>query len=209
MTCRCADFSPSVCASPPARNRRTGASASARQRVRGTVPADFSRRVQGRRGFSYLEASISALILGLGVTASMNLYGSFIRGAAAEKERHAAMDLAGDLLAEVLTRGFEESGVAEGSFGAESGEIARRFLDDVDDYHGWVESPPQNLDGTAMTGYANYRREVRVWNVQLSDLKTVASNGSTPAKVIEVRVLVSGKLRATVMGYRARHEGYK
>ncbi|GMU37561.1 MAG: hypothetical protein KJ057_09440 [Phycisphaerae bacterium] len=149
------------------------------------------------------------MILGLGVTASMNLYGSFIRGAAAEKERHSAMDLAGDLLAEVLTRGFEEPGVATGSFGAESGEIARRFLDDVDDYHGWVESPPQNLDGTVMTGYANTRREVRVWNVQLSDMKTVASNGSTPAKAIEVRVLVSGKLRATVVGYRTRHEGYE
>lgn len=139
----------------------------------------------------------------------MNLYGSFVRGAAAEKERHAAMDLAGDLLAEILTRGFEDPELAPGSFGTGAGEVSRKDYDDVDDYHGWVESPPQNLDGTVMTGYANTRREVRVWNVQLSDMKTVASNGSTPAKAIEVRVLVSGKLRATAVGYRTRHEGYE
>ncbi|MCG3131621.1 MAG: hypothetical protein FLDDKLPJ_02425 [Phycisphaerae bacterium] len=139
----------------------------------------------------------------------MNLYGSFVRGAVAEKEQQAAMDLASDLLAEILTRAFEDPELAPGSFGAGAGEVSRKDYEDVDDYHGWVESPPQNLDGTVMTGYPNYRREVRVWNVQLSDMKTVASNGSTPVKVIEVRVLVSRKLRATVVGYRTRHEGYE
>ena len=49
-------------------------------------------------------------------------------------------------------------------FGREPGEAAspRSEFDDVDDYDGWNQSPPQYYDGTTMPDRANWRHQVRI-----------------------------------------------
>lgn len=163
-----------------------------------------------RAAFSYIEAAISAIILGGAIATALNTFGTYTYGARVETETRISEDLAADLLAEILTKEFEDPALAEGSFGRSGDEVTRRDFDDVDDYHGWSESPPADPDGNALSStYSKYRRTVRVWNVQLADMETTAANGTTPAKTIEVRVIIGNATRATARGHRTRHSGYE
>lgn len=146
------------------------------------------------------------VILGTAITAALNLYGSYVRASVQGTQARAAIDLAQDLMTEILSQSFEEPGTTTGSFGKESGESVRANFDDVDDYHGWSESPPTARDGTTLSGpdYSKMTRSVRVWNVDLSDMSTIVTNGSSPAKAIEVKVSMGGKVRASLVSHRTR-----
>ncbi len=153
---------------------------------------------------------MSVVILGTGIVTGMQLYGSYARGMLIDSESLVGQQLAADLMAEVLTKDFEDGVFPPGSFGRGAGETTRRDFDDVDDYDTWSETPPADLDGNPLAAgaYDGYQRSVRVWNVDSADLSTVRGDGSTSAKVIEVTVSRKGKLRAQLIAHRTRHSGY-
>lgn len=163
-------------------------------------------RAARRAGFNYIEVGVSVVILGTAIAAALNLYGSYVRASVQGTQSRAALDLAQDLMTEILSQSFEEPGTTTGSFGKEAGESTRANFDDVDDYAGWSETPPAARDATPLTGtdYSKITRSVRVWNVDLSDMSTVVSNGSSPAKAIEVKVTIGGKVRASLFSHRTR-----
>lgn len=147
------------------------------------------------------------LILGTAIAAALNLYGTGVRASAQGNQSQTALDLAQDLMTEILSQAFEDPQAAAGSFGKEAGETTRATFDDVDDYHNWSESPPTTRNATPLTGpdYSRFTRSVRVWNVDLSDMSTSAANGGTPAKAIEVKVSIGGITRATLVSHRTRN----
>ncbi len=187
--------------------RRIGSHAPARPLPygRGSDGRGSDARARRRRGFSYVEAVLSTLILGGGIATGLQLYGTFARGASVSVEGMVAQQLASDLLAEIVAKDFEGS-----VFGPAASETTRRDFNDVDDYDTWTESPPEDLDGNPLdaVAYAGYERLVRVINVDQTDLKTVAADNSTAAKAIIVIVSRHGKERVRLTAIRTRHDGY-
>lgn len=104
---------------------------------------------------------------------------------------YVALNLAQGLLAEVLSKDFEDTGLP-GSFGREAGELLagpRNLFDDVDDYDDWTSQPPQDRQGLVLSDFTSYTRNVIVANVLSDDLDSDTTDGSTEYKKIQVQVL--------------------
>ncbi|MCH8030680.1 MAG: LamG domain-containing protein [Bacteroidetes bacterium] len=91
-----------------------------------------------------------------------------------------------DLLkSEILIEGKKERQLIGLETGEDTGDRSR--FDDIDDYHGWSASPPQEKDGTTMSHLTGWEREVVVLYVQDDDpAKDVAKDEG--AKLITVTV---------------------
>lgn len=173
-------------------------------RVFGPHSGPYSRR----RSFSYIEAVGSVVVLGLAVVTGLHMHGSYIRGITVDVDTVAARELASGLMAEILWQSYEDPALNPGSFGRGAGETERADFDDVDDYDGWTESPPQKPDGTPMTDsqYDGFQRTVTVVNVDDATMGSVVTDGTSAAKRITVTVNRDGKWRAQLVAYRTRHD---
>lgn len=124
-----------------------------------------ARRINTRaRGFTLVEAAVSSVLVGVLLVASLQALAAARMARYKNAELARATLLADGLLNEIralpysdpagssiLGYDFAENGVWRGSF------------DDVDDFNGWTESPPQLPDGTPMDGYDSWSRSVRVY----------------------------------------------
>jgi hypothetical protein len=104
--------------------------------------------------------------------------------------------LARQLLAEILQQAYADPDTASVALGVDTGEDAsdRADFDDVDDYGGWLASPPQDRDGTTEPDQDNWSREVNVAWVNPLDVGQT-SGVETKAK----RVIVTVKHNGLVM----------
>ncbi len=158
-----------------------------------------------RQAFSYIEAVISVVILSSAVISGLGVFGSYIKGINTTEEITRAQSLASELLAEIVSKPFEDTVASEGSFGLEAGETERIDFDDVDDYDTWIERPPQNLNGVIMDGSVGYTRSVRITNMDVATMSIVTTNGSSSVKKIEVSVYKNSKIRASLIAIRTRN----
>jgi hypothetical protein len=112
---------------------------------------------------------VSTLIVGLMTVAALDGLGATTRSSELAGNRGIALGLADDLMAEILVTAYSDpSGSAE--FGLEPGEAAPRVnFDDVDDFHGWNQTPPKAADGTTIADRANYRQRVTIQRVVPTD----------------------------------------
>jgi len=104
-------------------------------------------------------------------------------------EQSRAHHLARGLMAEIIGLDYQDPDGTPG-FGPESGEDkpgTRANFDDVDDYHGWKASPPEENDGTPLADFAGWLRGVIVEYVSPDDLTRVAG---TDKGVKRVTVIV-------------------
>lgn len=149
-----------------------------------------------QRGFGYIEAVISTVVMGTAVATALHTFGAFASGVLFDRETAIGTELAAALAAEIRSQPFEDPGAIV-VFGPETGEAdgTRRHFDDVDDYSGWMATPPQHSNGTAMIEYPNFSQSV-----------VVAYDGSTDLKKITVTIAKEGKKRAEVVLLRARHD---
>jgi hypothetical protein len=168
-----------------------------------------------RRGFSLVEATISSLIVGTMVVASLALIGSTARSQTVHAHREVALALAHELMAEIVhTRYAEPDPVPTPIFGPETNEsntpMTRQNFDDVDDFHGWTSSPPQDGAGTELLNFAAYERRVNVEYVSPLD---PGGSGSTSdlsnvgLKRITVTVTSEGAA-ATLTALRSIYSSY-
>ncbi len=162
-----------------------------------------------RRSFGYIEAVISVVVLGTSIVGGLSMFSGYLHGVRATADNAIAIELASDLMAEILALPFEDPVLAKGSFGLGVGETTRPTFDDVDDYDGWTESPPQARDGTPLAGteYVGFARSVIVENVA-SDPAVVAIDGTTPGKRVIVEVKHGGKRVQRLVGYRTRNDAW-
>jgi MSHA pilin protein MshD len=172
-----------------------------------------------RGGFTLVETSISTLIVGIVLVASMRTVVGVTRHRSVHNDATTANLLAESLLTEILEKEYKEP-TATPIFGAETGETGSRSLfDDVDDYHGWTETPPKHLDGSSMSALSGWSREVAVTQVGTSDpifsttirtgtsivgegLDAKAEGTDTGVRKVTVTVKKSGTTLATVTGLK-------
>jgi len=155
-----------------------------------------------RRAFSLAETLVSVILVGGLMVAALNTTAASVATQGNLADRGVGQMLAQELLAEILNQAYMEP-IDPAAFGLELLELSttRILYDDVDDYHGWTASPPQNKDGTMMSGLAGWRRTVTVRWVSPSDFSSVQASESG-AKRIEVDVANHGKSVATLVAVR-------
>lgn len=153
------------------------------------------------RGFTLAEAAVSTVLVGVLLVASLQAIGAAKTAQYKTSESLRAQLLADGLLAEILTKAYTDPGPIP-FFGPEVGEASRAAFNDVDDYNGWTESPPQNADGTAMSGFPNWTRSVAVAWCPTNSIMA-AAGADTGLKRITVTVTHNGVPITTATAIKA------
>jgi MSHA pilin protein MshD len=153
-----------------------------------------------RQGFSLIEIVVLITIVSLAVPPMATLLSQSLRDSTQANMYAKATTLAKSMMEEVLSKEFEDPQLPAGSFGTD--ELSRTHFDDVDDYHGYSQSPPTDCRGNAFPVYAPFRVDVNVENVLGYDLGGAAvANGSTSYKRVTVNISWnSGEHRAQLVG---------
>lgn len=150
-----------------------------------------------------LECVAASLILAVIAVAAVRAAAGAAAAQATSSRSVTAALLAESLLAEIeRTPYIDPSNPA--TLGRDAGESAtdKTTFDDVDDYDGWTESPPQDSNGVAIPNMTGWTRKVSViW----SDLGPVVEgrNGDTGLKLITVNVSFNSKLACSLQSLRA------
>lgn len=160
------------------------------------------RLKRSRRGLSMLEATGATLIVGLTMIAALRTVRASIVAQRSAAEVEKASFLASAMMSEIMESYYQNPSTPV-LFGPEAGESGptRKSFNDVDDYNGWSESPPQNPDGTNMPDLTGWTRSVAVAWVSATDA-TLTSPIETGAKRISVTVSHNNIVRATRVGVR-------
>ncbi len=123
------------------------------------------------RGVTLVELLTTIVIIGIALAAVTSSVTQSVRRSADPLIQHKMILLGQAYADEILGKRFSEStpiggipavtGAAACTIGSEAGE-ARALFDDVDDYDGLVESPPQLQSGAALNGYNDFSASVSV-----------------------------------------------
>ena len=125
---------------------------------------------------SIVEVLVSVMLVGVMLTAALETLGAAKVGQSNTGYRKVAHLLAHDLMAEILSRDYEE-GEEPVMFGPELTEGAkfREDFDDVDDYDAWSASPPQYKDGEGIPDRTGWRRAVDIDYVNPNDTGQISA----------------------------------
>ena len=157
-----------------------------------------------QNSFTIVEAVMAMLVVSILLVASMRATGAAARMQYKTAERINGRMLADGLMNDILPLAYEDPALPV-MFGVESNESAASKInwDDVDDFNGWSESPPQNRDGTVMPNLTSWRRTVAIDRVNpLTPTQVMASE--TGAKRITVNVYHNSVLVATRVAIRTK-----
>jgi MSHA pilin protein MshD len=154
--------------------------------------------------FTLVEAVMACLVVSILLVSAMRAAGvaSVYQYSIANRAR--ARLLATQLLADISSTSYEEpSGTV--LFGTESGETSssKANYDDVDDFNGWTESPPQDRDGNAMAELTGWQRSVAVVWVNSTSPTTVSAT-ETGIKRITVTVSRNNAALATAVAIKVK-----
>lgn len=170
--------------------------------------ARTTSRSRARRAFTLVEAVVCTLVVAILFLVAVQAVGmsATIQFKAAERARSRALATA--LLDEIVQQKYASTSTSPIVFdlipGDPSGPKAgnRLGFDDVDDYQGYSDQPPQDRDGTKINGVAEYRREVAVTPVDPLDPSKL-SVGDTGLKRITVTVIRNRVVLARATALRA------
>ena len=133
---------------------------------------------------------MTTVIVGTGVLAAVQLMAVCTQQNAAANEATTAMLLANNVQEAVAHLPFSDpSGSA--TFGLEEAGQATSVWDDVDDFNGFVASPPLDAARNPIPELARFRQEVTVQRVDPQRLTLVAAG--TDAARVTVRVLFTNR----------------
>ncbi|HUW81563.1 MAG TPA: hypothetical protein VMZ31_02055 [Phycisphaerae bacterium] len=124
-----------------------------------------------------VEAAISVILVAAVLVGALSVMGSVARARELQGAQCRRATLANALMAEIFQAHYVDPNDGTG-FGVELDEMGgtRVNFDDVDDYAGWSASPPQTKDGTDLTGYEGWTRQVAVHYVQPTSPDTSHDN---------------------------------
>lgn len=160
------------------------------------------------RGLTLIEVVASTMIVGLMTVAALNGLGAATRSAASIGNRAIALGLVDDLMAEILPLPYSDPNDSP-SFGPEGAESAgpRSAFDDIDDFHGWNQSPPKNRDGAIIPNRTDWRHRVQIVRVSPINPAAATSGGADDgAKRIHVVVEYRGQVLAEQIAVRTEAE---
>jgi MSHA pilin protein MshD len=167
------------------------------------------RRSRARRGFTLIESLISVLIVSGVLLAALRTFGAIARVRLIETDRTLAYGLADQMLKEVMQCYFKEIHGGGSTLGPDPGET-RATYDDVDDYDGLSDSPPQLKDGTVLTEFTGWTRSVSVTCVR-PESPAVAANAGDPQVLKRIVVTVKSPRGVTIslVGLRSSDGPYE
>lgn len=161
-----------------------------------------ARRAHGRGAFSVVEAVFSITLVGGLLVAALDTVGASAVAQQGIEQHTIAKMLGTELMTEVMVLDYEDANDTP-LFGIEPSEAVggRVKFDDLDDYAGWSESPPQTKAGAARAEYQGWRRIVSVQRVDPSNYKNLSAN-DTGLRKVTVRVLFNNQLLETLTALR-------
>jgi len=162
--------------------------------------------VHRRTAFTLVEAVIATVIVSVMLVAALGTVGTsrLVQQKVSLSSRGRL--LAESLLAEIIQQAYQDPDETV-AFGAESGEKTnnRSDFDDVDDYHGWSQSPPKTKSGSAIPASTGWTRTVTVvWVDPAAPAQTETSESG--AKRITVTARYSNVAYATLVAVRTNHQ---
>lgn len=143
------------------------------------------------RGLTIIEIVVAMLVVSSMLAASLYAVAGSRLAVTRGSDRATATALADDLMGYIYRLPYKSP---SGSvLGIELGDILNNKpgYDDVDDFDGFREAPPQYADGTPMTGMTGWERNVSVVYVNAND-PTVVSGTDSGVKRITVAVTKNG-----------------
>lgn len=158
------------------------------------------------RAFSMIEVAISLVLVGGLMAAALQVVGAAVRTDQLTMDSSRGRLLAEELMTEILLKAYSEPSGGAAAIGTNTGEASatsRAAFDDVDDYHGWVESPCRLVDGTTIPGTTGWSRSVSVAWVSVTT-PTTTSGTDTGLKRVTVEVRRDGRVVARLTALRAR-----
>ena len=175
------------------------------------------RRKSLRRGLTLVEMAISIVLVSVMLVAALSAVGAAEVGKRKVNDRRRGYQLAQELMAEILQQQYADGSVLEylkteiladgkkvdQTLGPETGEDTgdRSLFDDIDDYQGWLASPPQERDGTELDDLSGWQRKVTVNYVKDDDPRNLKTDDEG-AKLITVTVTHGGALAAELTALR-------
>jgi len=147
---------------------------------------------RNERGLTLIELVVVIAVMLVAIPPLTSLYTEVASASVDETYQSAAVSLADSLMEEIVSKAFEDPDLSEGTFATEEG--SRAAYDDIDDFDGLSNSPPQGIDGSDLDDYGGITRSVLVDNVTTTtpDPVTAETDGSTPLKRIKVKVVWTG-----------------
>jgi type II secretory pathway pseudopilin PulG len=109
-----------------------------------------------------VEALLSIVLVATMLVAMLRTFSAIARGQLLLASRSSATCLGNQLISEILQNQYQDPN--NPVFGLEAGEsnVSRASINDVDDYNGWVDSPPKWGDGNVIPGLTGWKRTVAV-----------------------------------------------
>lgn len=158
----------------------------------------MDKHINGRHGITMAETIVSTLLVGLVLVGTIQIVGPVIRSGSVMADKAVAANLARELSDEISTKYFTSPILDDvEAMGAGVGET-RATYDDIDDYHGLSNSPPQLSTGSGISSLSGWTRAVKVVHVDLDD-PTIESGTYTGIKRVTVTVSKDGVQLAQVV----------
>lgn len=147
-----------------------------------------ARSTRARRGTTLIEAVMAIVVMGISLPPLVGLFREVSMHSVDDTYQSVALAHAEALMEEIVSKEFEDPDLSAGSFGTEEGTRAQ--YDDLDDFDGLSNSPPESLDGTDLDDYGGFSRSATVVNVTDGDPDPTSpeADGSTELKHITVTV---------------------
>ena len=164
------------------------------------------RRDAGR-AFTLIEASACVVIVGVLMIAAVQTLGGAIRTRQVQQDQSRGLALAKLLMDEIVQCRYVDPNTSA-VFGPESGETTRSQFNDVDDYNGWNESPPQTRAGSDMAAFARWKRRVTVDWVDPADPSTKVSSDQGLKRIVVTVTSPRGRV-TSLTTLRSNHSAYE
>ena len=182
---------------------------STRHRCPAAKTTEFRRL--SRRGLTLAEVTISALLVGLVITASLRSIGAVFRTWRTASEQTQSHALVEQLLNEILPQSYEDPDETP-VFGHEAGEsqspTSRTDFDDLDDYDDWTASPPQSPTGAPLAGFSGWSREARIEKLNASSYTSIPDSAQDQGlRMITITVTDPHGVSVTGVAYRSTDGG--
>ncbi|MFG0244455.1 MAG: hypothetical protein ACF8MF_00170 [Phycisphaerales bacterium JB052] len=151
-----------------------------------------------RRGITMAETIISTLLVAFVLVGTIQIVGPVVRSGSVMADKAIATSLARELSEEISTKYFTAPGSADLETLAPGMAETRSTYNDIDDYNGLSNSPPQLSDGTKLANLAGWTRSVKVEHMSLIDPSS-NSRGYSGGKRVTVTVSKDGVQLAEIV----------
>jgi len=156
------------------------------------------QRTPFRRGITMAETIVSTLLVGLVLASTIQIVGPIVRSGSVMADQLVASNLALELSEEISTKHFTSPVLDDlESMGPGVGET-RSTYDDIDDYHGMTNKPPQLSTGRELANLSGWVRTVKVVHVDVNNPR-VEAGSYTGLKSVTVTVSKDGVTLASMV----------